>query len=70
MALLGPAPAVAIGVGVRARRRRLTRRSIDRVLVNLATFAAFPLAGGLMIRALVGDFAVGTTTRCGSRRSS
>jgi len=48
MALLGPAPAAAI-----------SRRSVDRALTNLATFATFPLVGGLMIGALTSDFATG-----------
>ena len=61
MALLGPAPAVAIAVACALVDAAMTRRSVDRALVNLAIFAAFPLAGGLMMRGLGGDFAVGTT---------
>ena len=61
MALLGPAPAVAIAVACALVDAAMTRRSVDRALVNLAIFAAFPLAGGLMMRVLGGDFAVGTT---------
>src|SRR6478735_4133511 len=61
MALLGPAPAVAIAVACALVDAAMTRRSVDRALVNLAIFAAFPLAGGLMMRLLAGDFGVGTT---------
>jgi putative nucleotidyltransferase with HDIG domain len=56
MALLGPAPAAALAVVCAILDSSVSRRSIDRVLINLATFATFPLAGGLMIEALVGDF--------------
>lgn len=59
MALLGPAPAAAIGVACSLVDAMISRRSIDRTLTNLATFATFPLVGGLTIRALTGDFAVG-----------
>ncbi len=54
MVLLGPAPAAAIGVtatvidGIWSRRRPLP------FLTNLATFAFFPLVGGLLARALLG----------------
>jgi putative nucleotidyltransferase with HDIG domain len=54
MALLGPAPAAAIGFASMLIDALVTRRSIDRALVNLATFATFPLVGGLMIRELAG----------------
>jgi putative nucleotidyltransferase with HDIG domain len=57
MALCGPAPAVAIAVGsiiVDIARHPLPRRLM---LVNLSTFAAFPLAGGLLARALSLDTA-------------
>jgi putative nucleotidyltransferase with HDIG domain len=54
MALLGPTPAAAIGFGAALADAVLSRRSIDRVLVNLATFATFPLVGGVMIRELAG----------------
>ena len=43
MALLGPAPAAAIGFASMLIDALVTRRSIDRALVNLATFATFPL---------------------------
>jgi putative nucleotidyltransferase with HDIG domain len=57
MSLCGPAPAVAIAVGsiiVDIARHPLPRRLM---LVNLSTFAAFPLAGGLLARALSLDTA-------------
>ena len=69
MALLGPAPAVALAVAcalVDARRRAAL---VDRALVNIATFATFPLVGGLLIDVLVGDFEPATAIRCGSRPS-
>jgi putative nucleotidyltransferase with HDIG domain len=56
MALLGPAPAVAIAAGCALVDTIATRRSIDRALVNLATYSTFSLAGGVAIAALVGDF--------------
>jgi putative nucleotidyltransferase with HDIG domain len=52
MALLGPAPAVAMAVGsmiVDAVRRPLPKQLL---LANFAAFATYPLAGGLMVRAL------------------
>jgi len=60
MALLGPAPAAAIGVACSLVDAAFSRRSIDRTLTNLATFATFPLAGGLVIRALSGGFETGS----------
>ena len=44
---------VACALRRRARRRA---RSIDRMLVNIATYATFPLVGGIAIACLVGDF--------------
>jgi putative nucleotidyltransferase with HDIG domain len=54
MALLGPAPAAVIGIGSSAIYAALSRRSLDRTLVNLATYACFPLVGGLVIDAIAG----------------
>jgi putative nucleotidyltransferase with HDIG domain len=54
MALLGPAPAAAIGVVSSALDALRSRRSRDRALVNVATYAAFPLVGGLAIAAVAG----------------
>src|SRR4051812_48950641 len=53
MALLGPAPAVLIGVLVIAVYTvRGPRPAPPLILNNLATYAVFPLLGGLLIRAL------------------
>src|SRR3954453_3075781 len=52
MGLLGPAPAVALGVASAAVDALISRRTPDRALVNLATFATFPLVGSLAIGAL------------------
>jgi putative nucleotidyltransferase with HDIG domain len=55
MSLLGPAPAVCFGIAAIALSSALRRISLSGWLNNLTNFAAFPLAGGLMIRALIGD---------------
>ena len=50
MALAGPAPAVFIGVtsvGIASLRTKLTKLQ---VLINLATYATFPLIGGILIQ--------------------
>src|SRR4051794_21370254 len=52
MGLLGPAPAVALGVASAGVDALISRRTHDRALVNLATFATFPLVGSLAIGAL------------------
>ena len=54
MALLGPAPAAAIGVVSALVDAFVSRRSLDRALVNVATYAVFPLVGGFAIEFLVG----------------
>jgi putative nucleotidyltransferase with HDIG domain len=59
MALLGPAPAVALAIACALVDGVATRRSVDRLLVNLATFATFPLLGGIAIHVLAGDFDAG-----------
>src|SRR5689334_4044657 len=51
MALLGPAPATAIGVTSVIVDQLRSRRPGPLLLANLATFAAFPLVGGLIIEA-------------------
>jgi putative nucleotidyltransferase with HDIG domain len=56
MALLGPAPATALGVASVLVDSTITRRSIDRMLVNLATFSTYAVVGGLAIVWLMGDF--------------
>jgi putative nucleotidyltransferase with HDIG domain len=52
MALLGPAPAVAItlmAIGLDSLRSRPT---LTMAAANLSAFAAYPLAGGLLVRAM------------------
>jgi putative nucleotidyltransferase with HDIG domain len=55
MSLLGPAPAVCFGLAAMVSTSALRRLSVSAWLNNLTTFAVFPLAGGLMMRALIGD---------------
>ncbi|HET6547098.1 MAG TPA: HD-GYP domain-containing protein [Solirubrobacter sp.] len=56
MALLGPAPACALAVACALVDAAISRSSLDRKLVNLATFATYSVVGGIAIQALVGDF--------------
>ncbi len=55
MALLGPAPAAAFGVSAMVLTSSLRRVQPTVWLSNLMAFAVVPFAGGLMVRALVGD---------------
>ncbi len=55
MGLLGPAPAVAFGVAMTLPNSAIRRLSPALWLNNLSAFAAFPLVGGLIVRALIGD---------------
>jgi putative nucleotidyltransferase with HDIG domain len=55
MALLGPAPAVAFGLAAMTLNSAVRRLSPALWLNNLSAYAVFPLAGGLMVRALIGD---------------
>ncbi len=55
MSLLGPAPAVAIGIAVTLPNSIGRRVSPAVWLTNLSAFATFPLIGGLLFRALVGN---------------
>ncbi|HEY3960682.1 MAG TPA: HD domain-containing phosphohydrolase [Solirubrobacteraceae bacterium] len=55
MSLLGPAPAVLLGLAVMTLTSATRRVSAALWLNNLSTYAAFPIVGGLMVRALVGD---------------
>ena len=48
MALLGPAPATAIGVAAVLFDHLRARNPLPRLIANLATFATFPLVGGLL----------------------
>jgi putative nucleotidyltransferase with HDIG domain len=54
IALLGPAPAVAMGSLSALVDAVLSRRPADKALNNVATWAAFPLVGALMINAMTG----------------
>jgi putative nucleotidyltransferase with HDIG domain len=54
MALLGPAPAAAIGVGSVGIDALVSRRPVERALGNIATFASFPVVGGLFIDLVMG----------------
>jgi putative nucleotidyltransferase with HDIG domain len=58
MALLGPAPATAIGVASVLADELRTRNPLPRLITNLATFATFPLIGGLLIRWGVQDLGI------------
>src|SRR5919198_1562196 len=49
MALLGPAPAVTIGVLSVLVDQLRARNPLPRLITNLATYATFPLIGGLLI---------------------
>ncbi|HST55941.1 MAG TPA: HD domain-containing phosphohydrolase [Solirubrobacteraceae bacterium] len=55
MSLLGPAPAAAFGLVAMIVTSALRRLSPVLWLNNMATFAVFPLIGGIIVRALVGD---------------
>jgi hypothetical protein len=55
MSLLGPAPAVVFGIVVTLPNSFRRRLAPTLWLNNLSAFAAFPLVGGLIIRALIGD---------------
>jgi putative nucleotidyltransferase with HDIG domain len=56
MALLGPAPAVAIGVATVLVDQLRARNPLPRLITNLATYAVFPLIGGLLIEAVAAAF--------------
>ncbi len=55
MCLLGPAPAVVFGIVVTVPNSAQRRLSPADWMINLSAFAAFPLVGALIIRALIGD---------------
>jgi HD-GYP domain-containing protein (c-di-GMP phosphodiesterase class II) len=55
MCLLGPGPAVAFGLLAMVYTSAPRKLSFSEWLSNLSTHAAFPLAGGLIVLALVGD---------------
>jgi putative nucleotidyltransferase with HDIG domain len=54
MALLGPAPAVVVGVLSVLVDQLRARNPLPRLITNLATYATFPLIGGLLVQAVVG----------------
>ena len=49
MALLGPAPAALIAFSAAALDASVYRRSWDRVMTNLLTYATFPIVGAIVI---------------------
>jgi putative nucleotidyltransferase with HDIG domain len=55
MSLLGPAPAVFFGIAAIGISSALRRLSPSESLNNLTNYAVFPLVGGLLIRALIGN---------------
>jgi putative nucleotidyltransferase with HDIG domain len=55
MSLLGPAPAVAIAIATAGFTSAIRRLPPALWLNNLSNFAGFPLAGGLMVSALIGN---------------
>jgi putative nucleotidyltransferase with HDIG domain len=55
MTLLGPAPAAVIGVAIMLLNAGRRRPGWRPTLVNVSTYASFPLAGGVLFRALGGD---------------
>jgi putative nucleotidyltransferase with HDIG domain len=55
MSLLGPAPAVLLGVAAMILTSAMRRLSPALWLNNLSTHAVFTMAGGLMVRGLVGN---------------
>ena len=54
MVLLGPAPAAAIGGASAFVDALLSRRSWDRAVNNIVTWATFPVAGGLFVELVLG----------------
>src|SRR5262249_50952860 len=54
MALLGPAPAAALAGGAALVDAIVNRPSIDRALVNIATYTTFSVLGGLAMNVLSG----------------
>jgi putative nucleotidyltransferase with HDIG domain len=55
MSLLGPAPAALFGIAITAITSAPRRLPLTSWLNNLSTVAVFPVVGGLMVRAIVGD---------------
>jgi len=61
MALLGPAPAAVIGASSVALEALVTRRRWETALNNITNYAIFPLVGGLLLEASVGEAHAGGT---------
>jgi putative nucleotidyltransferase with HDIG domain len=61
MALLGPAPAALIGVVAVLVDQVSARNPLPRLITNLATWATFPLVGGLLIDWAVSTFDIAET---------
>jgi putative nucleotidyltransferase with HDIG domain len=61
MALLGPAPASAIAVISVLVDQLRARNPLPRLITNLATWATFPLVGGLLIEWAVGAWDISET---------
>jgi putative nucleotidyltransferase with HDIG domain len=55
MALLGPAPAAVIGASSVALEAIVTRRRFETAVNNITNYAIFPLVGGLLLEASVGE---------------
>jgi putative nucleotidyltransferase with HDIG domain len=55
MTLLGPAPALALGLAVMLTDAVVRRLEPAKALINLATYATFLIAGGLLSQVLVGN---------------
>jgi putative nucleotidyltransferase with HDIG domain len=55
MSLLGPAPAVAIGIAAMTLNSASRRLSLPLWINNLSAHAVFPLIGGVMVRAIIGN---------------
>ena len=54
MVLLGPAPAAAMGASASLIDAILSKRTWDRGLNNVVTWAVFPVVGGLMAESIAG----------------
>jgi putative nucleotidyltransferase with HDIG domain len=65
MALLGPAPAVAIAVASVSLDCVISRIHWDRALINVVTYATFPLVGALLIGASTADGAIASSDALG-----
>ncbi len=55
MTLLGPAPAALFGIAAMILTSATRRLPLTSWLTNLATFAVFPVVGGLLARAFIGN---------------